>query len=110
MATAGQNVSSKTKKTFRLAITISRWAKAQVRVHSAERASARELNEHLFQVRLLHLTFAHQHGTVVQPPEDLRQPLLDRVDRALDILPPDGELQDAWQLAQPLRHSRVQPE
>src|SRR5262245_12745554 len=95
MATAGQNVSSNTKKTFRPAMTRSRWAKAQVRAQSARSASACELNEHLLQLRLLHLALADQHRVLVEPPENLRQPLLDGVDRALDTILPHVKLQDA---------------
>src|SRR6266511_1450755 len=110
MATPGQNVSSKTKNTFRRAMMTLRWAKAQVLAHSARSPSARELNEHLLQVRLPHPTVTHQHGSLVEPPEDLRQPLLRRVHRALDALAAHPELEDAGQLAQPLGHDRVQPE
>ena len=75
MATPGQNVSSKTKKTFRRAMMRLRWAKAHVRTHSwtspsggraeartAAVTSARELNEHLLQIGLAHAAIPYLHA------------------------------------------------
>src|SRR5215467_14425744 len=107
IATHGQNVSSKMKKTFRRAMMRSRCAKAQVRAHSPRSASACELNEDLLQLGLLHLTVTHEHGPLMQPTQDLGQALLGCVRRALDALPPHVELQDARQLAETLRDGRV---
>src|SRR5687767_15809950 len=83
MATPGQNVRSKTKKTFRRAMMMLRWAKAHVRTHSwtspsgsraggraeartAAATSARELNEHLLQIGLAHAAIPYLHALPVQ--------------------------------------------
>src|SRR5262252_4096386 len=101
IATPGQNVSSKRKKTFRRAMIRSRSANASMRVHPSRSASARELNEHLLQLGLRDLTVPHQHGALVQPSQDLRQALFRCVDRALDALPAHVELEHSGQLAHP---------
>src|SRR4030095_1466129 len=98
IATPGQNVSSKTKKTFRRAMIRSRWANAKVRVQPSRSASAREFNKDLLELGLLHLAVAHQHGANVQPPEDLGQPLFRRIDGALDALAANMKLKHAGQL------------
>src|SRR5262245_15196834 len=81
MATPGQNVSSNTKNTLRLAMMTLRYAKAAVRTHSSRAALASELNEHLLELGLAHLAVAHDHALLVQPPQDLRQPLVGGVHR-----------------------------
>src|SRR5262245_8747595 len=86
IATPGQNVSSKTKKTFRRAMIRSRWANASVRVQPTRSASARELNEDLLEFWFGDLAVAHQHGALVQPSQNLGQPLFRRIDGALDAL------------------------
>src|SRR4029453_11538647 len=85
MATPGQNVSSKRKKTFRRAMMRLRWAKAHVRtpppispspIGSRGRASASELNEHLLQIGLTHAAVPHLHALLLDPGEQVGQPLL----------------------------------
>src|SRR5206468_8886304 len=61
-------------------------AKRAYSANRGTRASARELNEDLLERRLLHLTITHQHGALVQPPQDLGQSLFRRVHRAPDTL------------------------
>src|SRR6266850_1325871 len=70
MATPGQNVSSKTKNMLRRAMITLRWANAQVRTTSTNHVSgsrsltttsARELNEDLLELRIVHLAVADQH-------------------------------------------------
>src|SRR5262249_11339191 len=110
MATPGQNVSSNTKNTLRRAMTRLRWAKAHARTHSPWSASARELNEHLLEVGLLDLAVAHEHRALVQPPEHVGQPLVDRVHRALDALALDLDPEDAREVGEPGRHRGIEPE
>src|SRR5262249_51486261 len=93
IATPGQNVSSKTKNTLRRAMMRWRWQKPHVRPPSARTASACELNEHLFQLGILDAAIAHQHRLLVEPAQDLGQPLLRRVHRALHALPAHVELE-----------------
>src|SRR5262245_30958151 len=95
IATPGQNVSSKTKKTFRRAMIRSRWANASVRVHPSSRASSPDLNEAPLEFGLRDLAVPHQYGALVQPSQDLRQPLFRRIDGALDALPAHVELEHA---------------
>src|SRR3990170_6037741 len=98
MATPGQNVSSKTKKTWRRAMMTLRQAKAHVLTHSARRpltcnaGLAVELNEDLLEVRLPHLALPDHHALLVQPPQELGQPLVGPVPPAPQGLVPGGGL------------------
>src|SRR5262249_41572702 len=80
--TTGQKRSSNRKNTLRDAITRLRRAKAQMAT-----TSARQLNEHLLQMRLTHLHITHHHALGVELAEDLREPLLGRVHGGLDPAP-----------------------
>src|SRR5690349_3285972 len=80
--TTGQKRSSKRKNTLRDAMTRLRKAKAQMAT-----SSARQLNEHLLQLRLAHLHVADHDPLRVQLAEDLGQSLLSRVDGGLDPSP-----------------------
>src|SRR5216684_2015214 len=119
MATPGQKVSSKTKNTLRRAMITLRWAKAHVRTSSTNqvsggrslrRASARKLNEDLLELGLAYLAIAHEHALLVQPAEDFRQALVERVHRVLDVLAPSLDLEHAGQPAQALGRRRIQAE
>src|SRR6266545_7290737 len=119
IATPGQNVSSKTKNTFRRAMITLRWANAQVRTTSTNhvsggrsltRRSSRELNEDLLELGLVHLAVADQHSLLVEPAQDLREPLVHGVHRAVDMLATRVCLENARQPDQPLRHRGVEPE
>src|SRR5574341_2239689 len=103
IATPGQKVSSKTKNTFRRAMITLRRAKAQVRTTSTNQvsgarsvtsASARELNEDLLELGLVHLAVADQHSPLVQPPEDRGQPFEHRILRAGHQLAPRRQVQN----------------
>src|SRR5215470_14939675 len=122
MATPGQKVSSKTKNTFRRAMMMLRYAKAHVRTSSTVHdsggspagarearasGSASELNEHLLELRLVHLAVPHRHTLVVQPPKDLGEPLLGRVHGELDAVRLDVSLEDARQLGESGRRLRL---
>src|SRR5262245_49331433 len=108
MATPGQKVSSKRKKTLRRAMMMWRWAKADVLTHSRRAASASELNEDLLELWLVDLALADEHALLHEPAQDLGQPLVDGVDGALDALAPHLELQDAGELADPLGDGGVE--
>src|SRR5215813_4850363 len=96
MATPGQKVSSKTKNTLRLAMMMLRYAKAHVRTSSADQGSrgrgsrasvsASEFNEDVLQLGLVHLAIADQHPLLVEPAQELGQPLLRRVHRAFHLV------------------------
>src|SRR5436190_7723718 len=117
MATPGQNVSSKTKNMLRRAMITLRWANAQVRTTSTNQVSgsrsltttsARELNEDLLELGIVHLAVADQHPLVVKPAQDLRKPLVHGVYRDVDVFPPRVRLENARQLGQPLRHRGIE--
>src|SRR3972149_9646535 len=116
MATPGQNVSSKTKKTLRRAMMTLRQAKAQVLVHSARRpltcnaGLAVELNEDLLEVRLPHLALPDHHALLVEPPQELGQPFVGHVHRALEGLVPDAVLQHPRQRGKACRLQGVEPQ
>src|SRR5262249_34927191 len=110
MATPGQKVSSNTKNTLRRAMMRLRWANAHVRTHSARSASARELNEDLLELGLADLTVPHQHRLVMEPSDQLRQPLLSGAHRTFHPLAPHLESQDAGQLTQPFGNGGIQAE
>src|SRR5213593_3387330 len=76
--TIGQNSSSKKKKTLRDAISALRTTTA----HTAS-ASARQLNEDLLELRLPHAHVAHRHAFGEELAQQVGQPLLGVVDRAL---------------------------
>src|SRR3990172_8305761 len=76
--TVGQKASSKTKKTFRAAIKTLRLAKAYTRP-----ISLRQLNEHLLQIRLVHIHVPDHDALLVEPVQDLRKPLVRRIHRDL---------------------------
>src|SRR5215510_4560242 len=96
--TIGQNNSSKKKNTLRLAISKLRTAKAQTAT-----ASARQLNEHLFQLGLLHLHALHRAALRLQLTQQLRQPLLGIVHGALDPAVALGAAQHPRRRPQPDR-------
>src|SRR6266849_8998169 len=119
MATPGQKVSSKTKNTLRRAMITLRWAKAQVRAtstnqvsgsRSLSRASASKLTEDLLEFGLAHLAIAHQHALLVQPAQDFRQALVERVHRVLHVFAPRVDLKHAGQPAQAQGRRRIQAE
>src|SRR5262245_47908807 len=108
MATPGQNVSSKRKKTLRRAMMMLRWANAHVLTHSRRAVSASELNEDVLELRLVDLALADEHALLHEPAQDLGQRLVDGVHRALDALAPHVEVQDAGELADPLGDGGVE--
>src|SRR5215813_4857394 len=108
IATPGQNVSSNRKNTLRRAMMRLRWAKAHVRTHSACRPSASELNEHVLELRLLDPAVAHQHGLLLQPAQELREPLVDGIHRTVDVIPAHLHLEHAGHVVELCRHARVQ--
>src|SRR5712692_308811 len=119
MATPGQKVSSKRKNTLRRAMITLRWATAQVRTtstnqvsggRSLSRASARKLNEDLLELGLAHLAIAHQHALLVQPAEDFRQALVERVHRVLHVVASSVDLEHPRQPGQSLWRHRIQAE
>src|SRR5215475_15700053 len=77
--TTGQNRSSKKKKTLRMPMR----ALCTTTAHAA-RISARQLNEHLLQLRLAHLEIAHLHALVLERAQQLGHALLGIVHGALD--------------------------
>src|SRR5687768_1817131 len=104
--TMGQKSSSKKKNTLREAMSVLRITTA----HTAS-TSPRQLNEHLLQLRLAHLHVAHGHALVVQLPQEVGQPLLGAVHRALD--PAVGGLshpEHARGLRQPGNRRRLEAE
>src|SRR2546426_39472 len=96
--TIGQKSSSKKKKTFRVAISRLRTAKAQIAT-----ASARQLNEDLLQLGLLHLHALDLTPLGVQLAQQLGQPLLGVVHRASDPAVVVGAPEHAWRVTQPRR-------
>src|SRR5262245_36437203 len=110
--TTGQNTSSKKKKTLRMPMTALRAITAQTFT-----SSARQLNEDLLELRLVHLEIPHLDTVLGERAQQLGHALLGVVDRALD--PPVGlaAAQDAVRLGEPgrsrlelQRHHRAQPE
>src|SRR5262245_36676135 len=97
--TTGKKSSSKKKNTLRVAMSRLRVAKAHTAISSARARSARngsarqrppgvcsagQLNEHLLQFGLAHPHVAHHHALGVERAQQLGQPLLGLVHRALD--------------------------
>src|SRR5688500_4553396 len=76
--TMGQKSSSKKKNTLREAMSVLRITTAHTAI-----ASARQLNEDLLELRLAHLHVAHDRALVVELPQQIGQPLLGAVHRAL---------------------------
>src|SRR5688500_17328053 len=76
----GQNSSSASMNTFRVASWKLRTAKAQAATssirHAGASVSARELNEHLLEIRFADLDVAHGHAIGLQRAQQLRQSLL----------------------------------
>src|SRR5882724_4320728 len=103
--TMGQNSSSKKKKTLREAMRALRTTTA----HTARR-SARQLNEDLLQLRLAHAHVAHGHALGEQLPQQVGQPLLGVVHRALRPAVVRRAAQHARGLRQPRRRRRLQPQ
>src|SRR5919201_1320158 len=96
--TTGQNTSSKKKNTLRMPMTALRAMTA----HAAT-SSARQLNEDLLQLWLVHLQVAHLDTVLGERPQQLRHPLVGIVHRALDPAVGLGAAEDTGGLAQPGR-------
>src|SRR5881296_2189136 len=82
--TIGQKRSSKKKNTLREAMSALRTTTAQT-----ASSSARQLNEHLLELRLPHPDVPHHDALRMKRAQEVRQPLLGLVHRALD---PAGHL------------------
>src|SRR6059036_336225 len=82
--TIGQKRSSKKKNTLREAMSALRTTTAQT-----ASSSARQLNEHLLELRLPHPDVPHHDALRMERAQEVRQPLLGVVHRALD---PAGHL------------------
>src|SRR5262245_30450352 len=102
--TTGQNRSSKKKKTLRMPMRALRTTTAH-----AARSSARQLNEHLLELRLAHLEIAHLDPFALEGPQQLGYALLGVVHRALDPAVRLHAAQHAGGLGEPGR-PRVQAE
>src|SRR5438094_257563 len=102
--TTAQNTSSKKKNTLRMPMTVLR----AITAHAAT-SSARQFNEDLLQLGLVHLEIAHLDALLDERPQQLRHPLLGIVHRALDPAVGLGAAQDTGGLVQP-RRSRLQLE
>src|SRR5262245_5875548 len=101
--TVGQKSSSKKKKTLRVPIMKLRTTKAQTAT-----ASARQLNEDLLQLRLVHLQIADLHALSVQGPQQLGHPLLGVVHGALRPAVARLTAEHARGLGQPAHRRRVE--
>src|SRR5215470_6874154 len=88
--TTGQNTSSKKKNTLRTPMTALR----AITAHTFT-SSARQLNEDLLQLRLVHLQIAHLDAVLGERPQQLRHALLGIVHGALDPAVGLGAAQDA---------------
>src|SRR5882724_119754 len=98
--TIGQKSSSKKKKTLRAPMRAFRSVTAQT-----ASSSFRQLNEDLLELRLADLHVLDDDALGVQGAEQLRQPLLGLVHRALDPAVDLRAPQDTWALGEP-RHAR----
>src|SRR2546425_1088745 len=103
--TIGQKSSSKKKNTLRAPMSAFRSVTAQT-----ARSSFRQLNEDLLELRLAHLHVADDDAVGVQRAEQLRQPLLGLVHRALDPPVDLDAPKNARNVGQPRHPCRVQPE
>src|SRR6185503_18517669 len=110
--TTGQNTSSKKKNTLRTPMTALR----AITAHAAT-SSARQLNEDLLQLGLVHLEIAHLDAVRGKRSQQLGHALLGIVHGALDPAVGLAVPQDAGGLAQPRRawlqlerHHRAQAE
>src|SRR3989442_3876025 len=103
--TIGQKSSSKKKKTLRAPMSAFRSVTAQT-----ARSSFRKFNEDLLQLRLAHLHVADEDAVGVERAEQLREPLLGLVHRALDPAVDLDAAKDARDLGEPRHARRVQPE
>src|SRR5262245_357441 len=101
--TSGQKSSSKKKKTLHVAIRRFR----TTTVHTAM-APARQLNEHLLELGLLHLDVPHDDAPVVEPLQQLRHALVGIVHRALHPAVVLRAAQHAGRLAEPRRSRRCE--
>src|SRR5262245_66079590 len=101
----GQKVNSKTKNTLRAAIKRFRRAKAQMAT-----SSARQLNEHLLQVRLSHLHVAHDRSVTDEALQQLGQALGGVVHRTLDPALALGRPEHARRPAQQATAARIEAE
>src|SRR5439155_1685971 len=103
--TIGQKSSSKKKNTLRAPMSAFRSVTAQT-----ASSSFRQLNEDLLELRLAHLHVADDDAVGVQRAEQLRQPLLGLVHRALDPPVDLDAPKNARNVGQPRHPCRVQPE
>src|SRR5436309_2896702 len=94
--TIGQKRSSKKKNTLREAMSALRTTTAQT-----ASSSARQLNEHLLQLGLPHLHVPHHDALRVQGAQEVGQPLLGHVHRALDPAVHRGAAEHAGRLREP---------
>src|SRR4029453_943695 len=103
--TIGQNSSSKKKNTLRAPMSALRSVTAQT-----ARSSSRQLNEHLLQLRLAHLHVTDDDAVGVQRAQDLREPLLGLVHRALDPAVDLDAAEHSGRLGEPRHPRRVELE
>src|SRR5262244_4490605 len=101
--TIGQNSSSKKKNTLREAISALRTTTAQT-----ASASARQLNEHLLELRLAHAHVPHRDPFGEQLAQQVRQPLLGVVHGALRPAVVARAAQHTRRLPQPRRRRRLE--
>src|SRR4029453_17989730 len=103
--TIGQKSSSKKKKTLRAPMSALRSVTAQT-----ARSSPRQLNEDLLELGLMHLDVTDHDAVGVQEAQDLRQPLLGLVHRALDPAVHLDAAEHAGRLGEPRHPRRVELE
>src|SRR5512145_371815 len=96
--TTGQNSSSKKKNTLRTPMRALRTTTAQ-----AARSSARQLNEDVLEVGLVHLDVAHDHALGQQGSQKIGQPLLGLVHGQLQPPVARGDAEDTGRLGQPVQ-------
>src|SRR6266436_5453937 len=106
--TTGKNSNSKKKNTLREAMSRLRVAKAHTAISSAcngsarpRAPSARQLNEHLLQLGLAHPHVADDHALREERAQQLGQPLLGVVHRALDAAPVRDAAEHSGRLGEP---------
>src|SRR6267142_1807334 len=103
--TMGQKRSSKKKNTLRAPIRAFRSVTAQT-----ARSSFRQLNEDLLELGLPHLHVPDDDPLVVERAQQLRQPLLGLVHRALDPAVDLDAAEDAGRLGEPRHDRRIEAE